>query len=102
MAAIVASARPPAGARPWSGRWRQQLTARVLAVKGTVCHLCRGDGADSADHRVPRSKGGSDSIDNLEPAHQGCNSLRGDMDLTDWFATHPVPRRPALAPSRQW
>jgi 5-methylcytosine-specific restriction endonuclease McrA len=98
----VASARPPARLPGLGGRYAQQLTAAVLATYGTVCHLCRSDGADTADHLNPRSKGRGDDLANLRPAHQGCNSLRGAMPLTDWFAAHPVPRREPLPPSREW
>jgi 5-methylcytosine-specific restriction endonuclease McrA len=96
------SARPPAGLPVWGGRYAQRLTAATLALKGRTCWLCRKPGANSADHRIPRSKGGSDELENLEPAHQACNSLRGDQDLEQWFAENPVPRREALPPSRQW
>ena len=96
------SARPPEGLPAWGGRYAQRLTAATLAAKGTVCHLCRTDGADTADHLRPRSTSADDSLANLAPAHQGCNSLRGDMPLEQWFAAHPIPRRPALAPSREW
>ena len=86
----------------WGGRYAQRLTALCLAVKGTRCHLCGGDGADSADHIRPRSTSLDDSLANLAPAHQGCNSARGAMPLSEWFATHPKPRREALTPSRSW
>jgi 5-methylcytosine-specific restriction endonuclease McrA len=86
----------------WGGHYAQRLTAATLARWGTTCHLCRQPGADSADHVVPRVAGGDDSLLNLRPAHQGCNSVRGSMPLTIWFARHPVPRTQALAPSREW
>lgn len=86
----------------WGGRASQRLVAAVLALKGTRCHLCGGEGATTADHLIPRSKGGTDAMANLEPAHLGCNRARSDMDLTDWFRLHPLPVRPALAPSREW
>lgn len=87
---------------PWGGRKAQELTAQCLAVKGRTCHLCRQPGATTADHVIPRKLGGLDVLDNLEPAHYSCNSARGDRTLAQWFATHPVRTRPALAPSRQW
>jgi 5-methylcytosine-specific restriction endonuclease McrA len=99
---MVSSAARPAGLPTWAGRYAQRLTAETLAVKGTICHLCRRPGADTADHLIPRSKGGDDSLDNRAPAHHACNSLRGDLDLADWYARHPVARRPVLPPSRQW
>lgn len=96
------SARPPEGLPVWGGRYAQRLTVMTLTIKGRICHLCRKPGADTADHIRSRSKGGSDSLDNLMPAHHACNSARGDMDLIDWYALHPVPRRVTLAPSRAW
>lgn len=96
------SARRPTGLPVWGGRYAQRLTAETLAVKGTTCHLCRRPGADTADHLIPRSKGGTDSLDNRAPAHHACNSARGDLPLDEWFARHPVPRRAALPPSREW
>lgn len=98
----MSSARPPAGLPVWAGRYAQKWTAATLAAHGTICHLCRQDGATTADHVQPRSKGGLDTLTNLRPAHHGCNSLRGDMPLTEWFTRHPVPRRQALPPSRDW
>jgi 5-methylcytosine-specific restriction endonuclease McrA len=86
----------------WGGRHSQRWTAATLATYGTTCHLCRQDGADTADHLIPRSRGGQDHLANLRPAHQACNSARRDMPLADWFAAHPVPRREPLAPSREW
>lgn len=91
------------GLPPWEGRYARRMCAATLARWGTVCHLCRTAGADSADHLTPRSKGGTDSVEhNLRPAHRGCNSARGAMSLGEWFALHPVPRRAALTPSREW
>lgn len=86
----------------WGGRYAQRITAATLARWGTVCHLCRRPGATTADHVIPRSRGGSDSTDNTRPAHQGCNSLRGDTPLPLWFAAHPLPHHPTLPPSRRW
>jgi 5-methylcytosine-specific restriction endonuclease McrA len=85
-----------------NSRRRSELVAQVLALKGTTCHLCRQPGATTADHRIPRHHGGLNVLDNLEPAHRSCNTARGTMSLEQWFAAHPVPRREALPPSRQW
>ncbi|PZP03182.1 MAG: hypothetical protein DI609_01360 [Corynebacterium urealyticum] len=70
--------------RSWSGRRVTELTAEVLAQYGDRCHLCGLTGATTADHIVPRSKGGSDELDNLRPAHKSCNSARGARDLAAW------------------
>jgi 5-methylcytosine-specific restriction endonuclease McrA len=60
------------------GRKQSALTAEVLRLYGTVCALCGGEGADTKDHIIPRSLGGSDALDNLRPAHRRCNSRRGN------------------------
>lgn len=88
----------------WSdnARRRLRLVRLVLQVKGRLCHLCGQGGATTADHVIPWSHGGRNELDNLEPAHGGCNSARQAMPLLDWFARHPVRTRPALAPSRRW
>lgn len=85
----------------WSGRRAQNLRAACLATYGTLCHLCGRPGATSADHVVPRSKGGPDSLENLRPAHRSCNSQRGDMPLSEWRKLHRR-RTPLLEPSRKW
>lgn len=87
----------------WEGnaRRRMGLVRLVLQLKGRRCHLCGLPGATTADHLIPHSHGGPNTLDNLEPAHQGCNSARGARPLVDWFAARPV-RVPALAPSRAW
>lgn len=99
----MASAPRPAGLPTWGGRYARRMTAATLARWGRDCHLCRLPGATTADHLTPRSKGGNDSIeDNLRPAHFSCNVARGDRDLAQWFARHPIGRRAALTPSREW
>ena len=88
----------------WAGnaRRRLRLVRLVLTVKGRICHLCGLPGATTADHLIPWSHGGRNVLENLEPAHQGCNSARQALQLAVWFARHPVRTRPALAPSRDW
>jgi 5-methylcytosine-specific restriction endonuclease McrA len=87
----------------WAGnaRRRLKLVGLVLQLKGRTCHLCGLPGATTADHLVPHAHGGPNTLDNLEPAHSGCNSARQDQTLAAWFVAHPV-RVPALAPSRAW
>ncbi|WJZ03464.1 HNH endonuclease [Corynebacterium freiburgense] len=86
----------------WGGRSASRLRVLTLATYGTICHLCLRDGADTADHVVPRSAGGDDSIENLRPAHASCNSARRDMPLDMWFAKYPVRPGKTLPPSRRW
>lgn len=48
---------------------------------GAVCGICRDPISNfkdiTLDHIVPRSKGGVDSIENLQLAHQSCNQAKG-------------------------
>jgi 5-methylcytosine-specific restriction endonuclease McrA len=71
--------------RPW-----RRTVARVIKRDGGVCHLCGGKGADSADHVIPRSMGGPDTMPNLKAVHHDvepkCNRRRGNQDLEHWRA----------------
>lgn len=84
----------------WNGRKIARLAAAVFAERGRVCHLCGAPGADTLDHLVPRSMGGTDELENLAPAHKSCNSSRGAMPLDKWRALHPLQSR--ASPSRNW
>lgn len=84
----------------WGGRQAQALTALTLATYGTTCHLCGRDGARTADHVTPRSKGGTNTLDNLRPAHGRCNSSRGDLTVEAWQAKHQAVM--SVEPSRKW
>ena len=66
----------------WAGAYSTERTRLTLQTFGDRCHLCGLKGATTADHLIPRSKGGPDTIENLRPAHLGCNSSRGDRDLS--------------------
>lgn len=100
------TAQVPLELRDWAwasnARRRLALVRLVLATKGRTCHLCGLPGATSADHVIPWSHGGPNALENLEPAHQGCNSVRHALPLAMWFARHPVRTPPALGPSREW
>jgi 5-methylcytosine-specific restriction endonuclease McrA len=61
---------------------------QVLREYGSACHICREE-IDltlsrtskmglTVDHVIPLSKGGSDELDNLRPAHWICNNRKSD------------------------
>ena len=71
-------------------RAREQLLAR-----SDVCAMCGHGQADTADHDIPLSRGGSNSIANLVPAHgvngcpvcgRRCNQEKGDKTLQEFNA----------------
>ena len=73
--------------------WRARL-----AEYGGECVYCGGT-ADTRDHVIPLSRGGTNSIDNIVPACRSCNARKGNRD--DWrewgidagrMATGGVPR----------
>lgn len=79
----------------WGGRHALTKRRQVLAEYGNICWLCGHpiDGLPSADHVIPRSKGGTDDIENLRPAHARCNYARGNR----------IPKRPPrVATSTDW
>lgn len=100
--------RQPLPEGTWSGRRALLLTRECLATYGRTCHLCGTPGATTADHVIPRAKGGPNTLANLRPAHHGCNASRGDRTMEEWWAAKPHLRervaqlRPLLAPSRRW
>ena len=78
---------------------------RIVIRDGPVCQLCgelvnlRAPPWDvlrpSVDHIIPKSKGGSDDLANLQLAHADCNSRRGNEDIAS-VQLHVVPTPPDL------
>lgn len=54
-----------------------KVAKRVLIRDAYICALCGKGGADSADHIVPRARGGTHDMANLQAAHSWCNSRKG-------------------------
>jgi 5-methylcytosine-specific restriction endonuclease McrA len=74
---------PAAPIEKWGGRKAQQFVRATLATYGTVCWLCGLPGATSADHIIPRSKGGAVyNLANLGPTHTRCNESRGNREAS--------------------
>lgn len=75
-----------------SGKISKTVRLRKLCERwGWTCHICgwpipheweeHAPNAPSADHLVPQLKGGT-RTGNILPAHQYCNSRRGDRETT--------------------
>lgn len=68
----------------WKGRRATAARRLMFAVHGDTCHRCGRPGADTVDHLVPLSRGGTHHVDNLRPAHRYCNIAAGN-------GTRPTP-----------
>lgn len=66
--------RKPGSWKPYSGRWRR-LRLMVLA-RDPICMICRREQSTDADHVVARSKGGDNSLDNLQGLCHRCHSRK--------------------------
>ncbi len=71
---------------------RSSKKRQAVEREGYVCHLCdlsipeksTGLWGFTLDHKIPRALGGSNSSENLLPAHRFCNELKRDsLDLTE-------------------
>lgn len=60
----------------------------VFSKTNGRCWYCGADiepfGNWEVDHQHPRSRGGSDSIDNLVPACRKCNSEKSDRTISEY------------------
>lgn len=61
---------------------------KLVSQYGGKCYLCHetfNSKSDiTIDHLVPKSKGGTDSIDNLRLAHEKCNNAKNSMSLEEY------------------
>jgi 5-methylcytosine-specific restriction endonuclease McrA len=77
-------------------RWRTPLNRRsVFARDGHRCQYCGGT-AESIDHVIPRSRGGSHSWENVVAACRPCNVRKRDRLLHE---TTMRLRRPPIPPT---
>lgn len=67
---------------------RQRRRRAVLRRWGRNCYYCGRDPGScvTLDHVVPRSRGGSERIENLVPCCEGCNSEKGSLSLAEYRA----------------
>ena len=66
--------RPSACKRGYGRRWRR-LRLVVLA-RDPVCMICHRDAAWHADHIVPKSRGGTDDLENLQGLCESCHNRK--------------------------
>ena len=59
---------------------------RLLVKYGNACVYCGAIGALHADHRVPLSRRGTNSIDNIVPACRRCNLRKHQLTEAEFRA----------------
>ncbi len=76
------------------GRWQihDLLKNNIAKIQNPdVCWYCGRKVEDpkelTIDHIIPRSKGGTNDMDNIFMVCKGCNSSKRDMDVLEWFFT---------------
>lgn len=78
---------------------RNRKIARILARDGEACCYCNEPlGEDmTLEHRIARSRGGTDDLDNLTLAHARCNREVGNLppDMKDELAKRKSTTREA-------
>ena len=67
-------------------KWR--FRTRIFIAWGHACAYC-GEGADTLDHVLPRSRGGLTVEENLIPACRRCNGAKSSTDWREWFMAQP-------------
>lgn len=86
-----------------STRATRARNAKVVRDGNGICWLCGHAGSDAADHKIPLARGGSDTIDNLAPAHHftpcetcgvKCNRVKSDKLIAPVMPLTPGLNRP--------
>ena len=79
----------------WRKRYKGKTTSwirnQLVRQHGCVCGICGDDIVRlkyaTLDHIIPKSRGGSDDITNLQLAHEWCNNDKDDMlpeEYAEW------------------
>ncbi len=59
---------------------------KLLYKEREGCVYCQDQRADLQwDHLIPKSRGGSETMDNMVPACRTCNASKGALDLFEWY-----------------
>jgi 5-methylcytosine-specific restriction endonuclease McrA len=60
---------------------KEKVKSEIFSQHGKACLCCGSLSTISLDHIIPVSKGGKNSIDNLQPLCRSCNSRKSDTTI---------------------
>ncbi len=66
---------------PKTNEVNQTKRKKIYDSENGICYLCGKKvlfNEMTIDHVIPKSKGGSNSLENLKPTHKKCNLLKGN------------------------
>lgn len=66
-------------------RGRRRIPAWMMELEGQPCFYC-GNVATTKDHKIPKSRGGRNTRDNIVPACEPCNNLKGSRTVAEFIA----------------
>jgi 5-methylcytosine-specific restriction endonuclease McrA len=61
-----------------SGNHRRRRKQSLIRTHGAACAYCGTSDGLTLDHKIPKSCGGSDSLDNLQLLCAACNQAKAD------------------------
>jgi hypothetical protein len=70
-----------------AGRCTFGIREAIRRRDGNRCCVCQDPRVLEVDHRIPLSRGGSNSWENLWTLCRACNRSKGAKTLEEWFAT---------------
>ena len=77
----------------YNSAYYQRVRQLVLERDYFTCHYC-GQEANTVDHLIPISKGGTDEATNMVAACNPCNSGKRDRMTPTFFERTPKPTTP--------
>lgn len=85
-----------------SGSYTPAELVECLDFFNNSCAYCGKQEALSVDHVIPIFSGGSNSIYNIVPACQSCNSSKQHHSIFEWFPKKPFYTPERLIKINQW
>lgn len=70
--------------------WATEIRAYLMHKWAGRCAYCGQEGKLEVEHVTPRSRGGSNSVNNLVVACRPCNEKKGKQSLTEFLAKKPA------------